>query len=443
MSAVRLPFHSDHLLEPCSLVIFGVTGDLTHRKLVPALYDLSCHNVLPRGFTVVGFGRKPLTDADLRELMQRAVDDHYGSESVDGGACQRVLESPRYVRGDFDDPASYGRLAQALDALERESGSPGNRIFYLATPPSLFPVIIRRLGEAGLARRGEGAVPAAPGAPAAPWTRVIIEKPFGNDLASARELNAIVQSVFDESQVYRIDHYLAKETVQNILVFRFANGIFEPVWNRRYVDHVQITAAETLGVEHRGTYYEESGALRDMIQNHLLQLLSLTAMEPPVTFNADAVRDEKAKVLRAVRPVAPGEVERCAVRGQYVAGAADGEAVPAYRQEENVSPTSQTETYAALKLYIDSWRWQGVPFYLRTGKRLAAHITEVAIQFKQPPLLLFREAGQVEQAWRIIMPILADWVGSRREIEKYVAGSWGPDGAVALMAADGRAWRRP
>ena len=330
--------------------MFGVTGDLAHRKLIPALYDLGCHGVLPFGTTLVGYGRQEMTDDQFRDLMRTAIDDHYGEEVVDGSMCDRLLQAPRYVQGQFDDPEGFKRLAAVLDELDGK-GARGNRMFYLATPPSQFEVLVKQLGEAGLARRGAFDGEHAPGDGARPgWTRVVIEKPFGRDLETARELDRVIGQVFDERQVYRIDHYLAKETVQNLLVLRFANVIFEPVWNRRYVDFVEITAAETLGVEHRGPYYEEAGALRDMITPHLIQLFSLVAMEPPAAFDADAVRDEKMKVLRAVRPIPPQSVGDWAVRAQYVQGRVDGEDVPAYRAEERVAPDSYTETYAALKL---------------------------------------------------------------------------------------------
>ena len=385
------PFGGERHPDPCSLVMFGVTGDLAHRKLIPALYDLGCHGVLPFGTTLVGYGRQEMTDDQFRDLMRTAIDDHYGEEVVDGSLCERLLQAPRYVQGQFDDPEGFKRLAVVLDELDRQ-GARGNRMFYLATPPSQFEVLIEQLGEAGLARRGRVRRRAQPATVPAGWTRVVIEKPFGRDLETARELDRVIGQVFDERQVYRIDHYLAKETVQNLLVLRFANGIFEPVWNRRYVDFVEITAAETLGVEHRGPYYEEAGALRDMITPHLIQLFTLVAMEPPAAFDADAVRDEKMKVLRAVRPIPAQSVGDWAVRAQYVQGRVDGEDVPAYRAEERVAPDSYTETYAALKLVVDNWRWQGVPFYLRTGKRLARRVTEIAIHFKRPPVALFRDA---------------------------------------------------
>jgi glucose-6-phosphate 1-dehydrogenase len=386
------PFGGERHPDPCSLVMFGVTGDLAHRKLIPALYDLGCHGVLPFGTTLVGYGRQEISDDEFRDRMHKAIDDHYGEEVVDGSMCDRLLQAPRYVQGQFDDPEGYERLAAVLDELDGR-GARGNRMFYLATPPSQFGVIVRRLGDAGLARAGAYDREHAAGEPHPGWTRLVVEKPFGRDLATARELDGIIRQAFDEKQVYRIDHYLAKETVQNLLVLRFANGIFEPVWNRRYVDFVEITAAETLGVEHRGPYYEEAGALRDMITPHLIQLFSLVAMEPPAAFDADGVRDEKMKVLRAVRPIPTQSVDDWAVRAQYVQGRVDGEDVPAYRAEERVAPDSFTETYAALKLVVDNWRWQGVPFYLRTGKRMARRVTEIAIHFKRPPVALFRDAG--------------------------------------------------
>jgi glucose-6-phosphate 1-dehydrogenase len=385
------PFGGERHPDPCSLVMFGVTGDLAHRKLIPALYDLGCHGVLPFGTTLVGYGRQDISDDEFRDRMHRAIDDHYGEEVVDGSMCERLLQAPRYVQGQFDDPEGYRRLAGVLDELD-DTGARGNRMFYLATPPSQFEVIVRQLGDAGLARPSASGGEHVSGGRRG-WTRVVIEKPFGRDLATAKELDTVIGRVFDERQVYRIDHYLAKETVQNLLVLRFANGIFEPVWNRRYVDFVEITAAETLGVEHRGPYYEEAGALRDMITPHLIQLFSLVAMEPPAAFDADGVRDEKMKVLRAVRQIPPHSVEDWAVRAQYVQGRVDGVDVPAYRAEERVAPDSFTETYAALKLVVDNWRWQGVPFYLRTGKRMARRITEIAIHFKRPPVALFRDAA--------------------------------------------------
>lgn len=509
------PFGGPRHPDPCSLVIFGATGDLTHRKLMPALYDLHCHGVLPCGLTIVGYGRKPLDDDSFRSLLRKAIDDHYGKQ-VDDALCDRVLATSRWVHGEFDDPAGYERLAAVLRELDAANGSAGNRLFYLATPPDQFAVIVRQLGAAGLSRRGAYDSEHAQGEPVPGWTRIVVEKPFGSDLQTAIDLDRDISEAFSERQVYRIDHYLAKETVQNLLVLRFANGIFEPIWNRRFVDHVQITAAETIGIGSRGPYYERAGALRDMLTPHLIQLFTLVAMEPPVAFDADAVRDEKLKVLRSVRPV--DRVASAAVRGQYAHGMIDGEVAVAYRAEAGIPPDSSTETYAALKLLVDNWRWQGVPFYLRTGKRMAAQLTEIAIQFKRPPVQIFRDAGaaeglepnvlvlrvqpeegfalhieskvpghgmelqpvamqysyggtlyelpfrayetvlidvmegdmtlftradQAEEAWRIVSPVLEEW--SRRPagpIPMYEAGSWGPEAADALLAADGRAWRR-
>jgi glucose-6-phosphate 1-dehydrogenase len=369
--------------EPCALVIFGASGDLAERKIIPALYYLSRQRILPDGFSVLGCGRTQFTNDEFRSKMQRAVAEFLRLSPEESAAFpDQFGQTLSYLSGNFGEPAAYELLKTALDRLDRERGTAGNRLFYLATPPSFFPVIVERLGAAGLAR---------PQDPVRGWTRIVIEKPFGRDLASARELNRSVTQAFNEDQVYRIDHYLGKETVQNLLVFRFANGVFEPIWNRRYIDHVQITVAEDLGVEDRGSYYEEAGLLRDMIQNHVLQLLSLVAMEPPATFNANAVRDEKAKVLRAIRPVPAERVHEFAVRGQYREGFVNGTAVPAYRSEPKVSPNSTTETFAALKLYVDDWRWADVPFYLRSGKRMAKRASEIAIQFRRVPHLLFRD----------------------------------------------------
>jgi len=365
------------------MVIFGASGDLTERKIVPALYYLARERLLPPGFSVIGCGRTHFTDDQFREKMREAVSEHLHlpaeeKEAFANGFGKGIF----YLTGDFSQDAPYEQMKALLERLDRERGTCGNRLFYLATPPSFFPVTIARLGAAGLAR---------PKNPSCNWTRIIIEKPFGRDLASARELNQTVTEVFNEDQVYRIDHYLGKETVQNLLVLRFANGVFEPIWNRRYVDHVQISVAEVLGVESRGSYYEEAGLLRDMIQNHVMQLLSLVAMEPPATFQAAAVRDEKVKVLRAVRPILAEQVAKFAVRAQYAEGFARGQKVPAYRLEPKVAPDSVTETYAALKLYIDNWRWADVPFYLRSGKRLAKRASEISIQFRRVPHLLFRD----------------------------------------------------
>ncbi|MGA2984162.1 MAG: glucose-6-phosphate dehydrogenase [Terriglobia bacterium] len=370
--------------DPCAMVIFGASGDLTERKLIPALFYLSRERMLPPGFSVVGCARTPHTDDQFRQEMSGAVKKFLHLTPESDAFVEGFAKGLYYVVNNFSEPQAYQQLKNVLDRLDQERGTAGNRLFYAATPPSFFPVIVEQLGAAGLAK---------PKDPGKTWTRIILEKPFGRSLDSARDLNQIVTSVFEEDQVYRIDHYLGKETVQNLLVFRFANGIFEPFWNRRYIDHVQISVAEELGVENRGAYYEESGLLRDMIQNHVLQLLSLVAMEPPSTFEATAVRDEKAKVMRALRPIRFERVPEFVVRGQYAEGFVGGKKAPAYRTEPKVSPASDTETYAAFKFFIDNWRWADVPFYLRSGKRLPKRVSEISIQFRRVPHLLFRGAG--------------------------------------------------
>jgi glucose-6-phosphate 1-dehydrogenase len=370
--------------DPCVVVIFGASGDLTERKLVPALYYLARQRHLPASFAVVGAARTKLSEEEFRGKMREAVRRHLKVGDDEDEALQGFLEGFFYDTDQFTEVEAYERLRGVIEKLDAERGTAGNRLFYLATPPSSFPGIVKNLGKAGLAK---------PQDPSKNWTRVVIEKPFGRDLESARELNRVVTGVFDEDQVYRIDHYLGKETVQNLVVLRFANGIFEPVWNRRYIDHVEITVAEDLGVEGRGAYYEEAGALRDMIQNHVLQLLCLVAMEPPAAFRSWAVHDEKAKVLRAVRPIPLDRLEEFAVRAQYAEGFVRGEKVPAYRKEPKVKADSTTETYAAVKLLIDNWRWADVPFYLRSGKRLSKRVSEISVVFKSVPHLLFREAA--------------------------------------------------
>ncbi len=369
---------------PCAMVIFGATGDLTKRLLVPAIYNLAEAQLLPENFAIVGIAHKPFSDAEFAEYLKTEVkatarheiDDEVWSRAFDG----RVF----YTSGDFDDPATFEKLASALQRADQEHGTAGNHLFYLATPPTLFGPIVGHLAAAELTTENE--IPSS-------WKRVVIEKPFGHDLESARSLNREITSKLQESQIYRIDHYLGKETVQNIMVFRFANGIFEPIWNRRYIDNVQITVAETVGVEHRGSYYDHAGALRDMLPNHLFQILALVAMESPYSFEADAVRDEKVKLLKALRPMRAEEVFGAAVRGQYDEGEVDGKAVIPYRKAPRVAPDSNTETFVALKLAIDNWRWADVPFYLRTGKSLARHVSEVVIQFKRAPFLPFRETA--------------------------------------------------
>ncbi len=501
---LRVGLETEWAPEPCTVVIFGASGDLARRKLLPALYALSLEHRLPIGLTVVGVGRRPVDDAEFRRQMQEAVAEHGRTGPPEPAEWDSFAQNLFYQALDVQNPAAYGRLAERLAALDGERDSGGNYLFYLATPPSAFAPIATGLSRVGLSR----AYPPS-------WRRVVVEKPVGHDLASARELNRIIRESFDETQVYRIDHYLGKETVQNILVFRFANGIFEPVWNRAHVDHVQITVAESLGVEGRGAYYEEAGALRDMVQNHLLQLLCLVAMEPPVSFGADHVRDEKTKVLQAVHPIRPEDVDRMAVRAQYGRGAILGEPVPGYREEPGVSPGSTTETYAAVRFELDNWRWAGVPFYLRSGKRLSRRLTEIAIQFRRPPQLLFgheveelppnslilriqpdegialrfgaklpvqefhlrpvtmdfrygtsfgvtapeayerllldamrgdatlfARADWVEAAWQLLAPIQAAWGSGAAKLATYEAGSAGPVEADELLERDGRRWRR-
>ena len=493
--------------EPCVMVIFGATGDLTHRKLLPALYDLALEHPLPAGFSVVGFARRPYSDDDFRQQALESINAHSRQKPVNLQVWDSFASGIRYLQSAFHDPKGYEKLNTLLNTLDQERGTSGNRIFYLSTPPSQYPEIIQRIGAAGLNKNRKG------------WTRIIIEKPFGHDLASAHELNRQVSKVFREEQVYRIDHYLGKETVQNILVFRLANGIFEPVWNRRYIDHVQITVAENLGLEGRSSYYEESGAIRDIVQNHVLQLLTLVAMEPPIAFDADAVRDEKVKVLHALQPFVGRDVSINSIRAQYGPGWVGGKPVPGYLEENGVSPTSTTETYVSMKIYIDNWRWAGIPFYLRTGKYLPKRVTEIAIQFKQAPLILFKRSeahgqiepnvlilriqpdegislkfgakvpgtemqiravnmdffygssfvreqpeayerlildcmvgdstlftrrDEVEAAWTFIQGILDEWKDEPREtIQTYEAGTWGPQAADEYIWKDGRRWRRP
>jgi glucose-6-phosphate 1-dehydrogenase len=381
--------------ESFAMIIFGASGDLTRRKLVPALWSLFQGRVLPEPFAIIGVSRSEMSNEIFRNRMRDAIADFARVQPPNARVWDRFAQALFYYTADPANPEIYPGLAEYIRRVEHERSTGGNRLFYCSTPPSLYPHLVLRLGEAGLNRSPEGG---------GGWVRIVIEKPFGRDLASSRALNQTVSSVFNEDQVYRIDHYLGKETVQNILVFRFANGIFEPLWNHHHIDHVQITVGESIGVEDRGAYYEESGALRDMIQNHILQLLCLVAMEAPVTFEAHPVRDEKTKVLRSIRPIALDEVDGVAVRGQYGPGFVEGKRVKGYREEKDVSPESITETFAAIRLRVDNWRWAGVPFFLRTGKRLPKRASEIAVQFRRTPHLVFRRNPEavVEPNWLVL-----------------------------------------
>src|SRR5579862_3265762 len=368
--------------DPCTIVIFGASGDLARRKLIPALYGLAAQNCLARRFAIIGFARTPMTDEAFQNSAVDAINQFADTETKNGEQCKEFAQSLAYVSGEYNQPEAFEKLKQKLEELDSKHNLNGNRLFYLATPPDIYPVIIDQLQKAGLSKYTNGKS----------WVRIIIEKPFGRDLASAQKLNQAVLKAFDEPQVFRIDHYLGKDTVQNLMVLRFGNGIFEPLWNRNYIDHVQITAAETLGVEQRAAFYETAGATRDMIQSHVLQLTSLVAMEPPASFDATAVRNEKLKVLQSIRPFTPESIQRDVVRGQYGPGGEPGNSdmLAGYRQEPGVAKDSTTETFVALRLQIDNWRWAGVPFYLRTGKRLPTRVTEIAIQFRRAPHLVFR-----------------------------------------------------
>jgi len=491
--------------QPCAIVIFGATGDLTHRKLIPALYNIAADGEMPPAVAVIGFARRPKTDEEFRAEMAEAT-RNFSRQTVRDEVWQHFAQSLFYHQSEFADEEGYRKLADRLDRLDQESGTRGNRLFYFAASPEQFETIVENLNKAGLNKAREGS-----------WARVILEKPFGTDLASARHLNQIVQRSFKEDQTYRIDHFLGKETAQNILVLRFANAIFEPLWNTRYIDHVQITAAETLGVENRAGYYEGAGALRDMVQNHLLQLFCLVGMEPPTDLGADSIRDEKVKVVRSLRPFSQEEVGTFVVRGQYAAGAINGQPVTAYREEKGVDPKSQTETFVALRMLVDNWRWSEVPIYVRVGKRLPKSGTEISIHFKKAPSVLFNRESQaieqnvlviriqpdegislrmqakvpgtsfriesvkmdfhygtsfgkaspeayerllldamagdatlfarrdeVEQAWAFVDTIEEAWAEKENapKLCTYPAGSWGPEEADELMARDKRSWRR-
>lgn len=376
--------------NPCVLVIFGASGDLTQRLLIPSLYNLARNNLLPPDFAVVGAARREISNDNFRAAMRRALHDSTRVGPVDPAIWTDIERRLYYAQLNYDDAAAYTRLAEVLEQCDRDHHTQGNYLFYLATPPTVFATVAEQLGRSGLAQEREEA--------GAGWRRLIIEKPFGRDFESAQLLNRALQAWFAEPQLYRIDHYLGKETVQNVLVFRFANGMMEPVWNQKYIDHVQLTVAETVGVEQRGDYYDQAGLTRDMVQNHMFQLLALVAMEPPYSFEADAVRDEKAKVMHALYRMRADDVLRDTVRGQYGAGGANGSQLLAYRSESKVDPNSNTETYGAFKLMIDNWRWAGVPFYLRSGKALPKRLTEIVIQFRQAPHMLFGggDAGQFQ-----------------------------------------------
>jgi glucose-6-phosphate 1-dehydrogenase len=386
----RLPVH------PTALVIFGATGDLAHRKLLPALYNLAHEGALPERFELIGVARSEQAHEDFRAMARESI-ERFSRTSPDGDVLDGLVSDMRYVPGSFDDDNVYMELGRTLDEFDQQAGLQLDRVFYLSTAPQFFPVIAEKLGAAGL-HRAEKA-----------QTRIVIEKPFGYDLASARKLNDELLGVFEESQVYRIDHYLGKETVQNLMALRFANALFEPVWNRNYIDNVQITAAEDIGIEGRAGYYEGAGALRDLVQNHMMQLLALLTMEPPTAFQANRLRDEKLKVLEAIVPPAPADVSSMAVRAQYAEGVVGGSPVPGYREEEGVAPDSRTETFAALRLHVSNWRWAGVPFYLRTGKRLARKVTEIAVTLKPVPHLAFQSQGSVGvQANQVILTVQPD-----------------------------------
>jgi glucose-6-phosphate 1-dehydrogenase len=490
--------------DPCSFVIFGVTGDLAHRLVVPALYNLAANDLLPDNFCVVGIARKAMSNDDLRDSLMTGL-RQFATRKVDDKIADRLFQCVTCIEADPGDPASFDKMSKQLDELEESRKTGGNRLFYLATPPGAFQPISKELGRSGMLKEN-GA-----------WRRLVVEKPFGTDLASAKELNDALLQLVDEHQIYRIDHYLGKETVQNILVLRFANGMFEPIWNRNHIDHIQITVDEKLGVGHRGSFYDATGALRDMVPNHLFQLLSLVAMEPPAKFNAHSVRSEKAEVLAAIQTQSETDALHNSVRGQYVSGKVGDVDIEDYRRTEDVKPESTTETYAALKLTIDNWRWAGVPFYLRTGKALGVKRTEIAIKFKQAPFamfsetpvdrlsqnflvistepteditlefntkvpgptinidgvemkfrykdyfkvepstgyetliydcmigdnILFQRADSVEAGWQAVQPFLDAWKkAGARGLKTYRAGSEGPEEAEALMTRDGRVWRQ-
>ena len=502
----RVGLETERTPAPCIFVIFGASGDLARRKLFPALYNLAVSRLLPQGMTIVGVATYERIDEQLREMMREADAQLSRSKPIDDTVCDDFASRMHYVAGKFEDPATFTALRAKLEEVDARNGTCGNRLYYLAVPPSAFRVVNDNLAQAGLVVEAKHP---------SKYTRIIVEKPFGTDLASGDRLNADLHRVFDESQIFRIDHYLGKETVQNLVALRFGNAIFEPIWNRNHVDHVQITVAEDIGVEGRGKFYEEAGTTRDIVQNHLLQLLMVTLMEPPIAFTADEVRDEKVKVLRALKPILGDDIARLTVRGQYASGNFAGKPVVGYRQEPNVSPTSTVETFVAMRLEVDNWRFAGVPIYIRAGKRLTKRVTEISIHFKQVPhaLLdqaaplepdvlairiqpdegislrfvakvpgptmtlrpvtmdfrygatfggsgpeayerlildamlgdptLFARADEVSAAWQFITPILDAWHQSGiKDLPAYPAGTWGPREAADLIERDGRSWRR-
>jgi len=500
------PLRFDRSAPPAAVVIFGANGDLTRRKLMPALYRLAFERRLAPGFAVIGISRTPLSDDDFRAQMRAGVEKFLEDSPFDAALWDDFARGLSYLPGDVENDALYTVLGDRLEAVAASRRTGGNVLFYLSTQPSHYARVAEGIASSGLQRATE----------AGAWRRIIVEKPFGHDESSARELNVRLQAVFAEREIYRIDHYLGKETVQNILAFRFGNGIFEPLWNRRYVDHVQITAAEDIGVEGRGAYYQEAGALRDMIQNHLLQVMATIAMEPPAVFESNAVRDERAKLLRSIRTLKPEEVAVNAVAGQYGPAEVGGNHVAGFRQEPGVAPDSLTDTYAAVTLFVDNWRWAGVPFYVRSGKRLPKRVTDIAIQFNSAPLSLFsdEEPGRwpnllvvriqpeegislrffskrpgsgmnlrpvtmdfnygtsfgerspsayetllidalqgdatlytrqdmVEASWAVVQPILDSWASSPLDFPNYAAGTWGPAASDAMLARRGHVWRIP
>ncbi len=504
-SDVRGKFCTEVRPEPCGLVIFGASGDLTHRKLIPALFSLFRRNLLPYEFFILGCARTPMTDEEFRKKARESIESRFAYARTDD--LDDFIRRCGYHAGDYQDSGTYTKLSQRLKQLDKEHSSGGHHIFYLATPPSLYCPVASHLSSSGLTEEPESG---------SPYVHVVIEKPYGRDLESAMSLDNELHNSLAEHQIYRIDHYLGKETVQNILMFRFANAVFEPIWNRRYVDHVQITVAESLGVEHRAGYFEQAGLLRDMFQNHMLQMLALVAMEPPISFDADRVRDERVKLMRSIRPFPLETLDQCITRGQYGPGSIDGIQVPGYRQEPGVAEDSQIETFIAARVFVDNWRWQGVPFYMRSGKRLKRKVSEIAIVFKRVPYsmfaplspgeltpnvlvlnvqpeegialtiqakqpgaklcmnsltmdfryeeifgielpdayerllldcmlgdqTLFWRSDGIEASWALVTPVLDKWEQEGCPLASYDAGSWGPTQAHTLLEHDGRHWRK-